>query len=399
MIAKGFDLISVRCGLSAALGLLAGTVLYAGSAQAQSGELTTRAHQAILMEAETGSVLFQYNADQLAPPGNMSKLMTLAVVFRAMKNGQLKPTDEFLVSPNAWRKGGAPSRTAAMMVPVGTREPLEQLLQGVIVQSGNDAAIALAEGIAGSEDLFARLMTEEARRIGLVKSRFQNATGFSVPDHLMTARDLARVARHIIREYPEQYALFAQKEFRYRKHRFINRNPLLGQEGNVDGLLTGLVKENGYGMVASAQQGGRRLIAVVNGCTTEAQRSSEVRKLLEWGFRMASEFKLFAAGEVVGRARVWGGDRFYLPLTGNGDVIVLLPKTPASQRPLRAEIIYSGPVKAPIRKGDAVGKFRVTSAAGAMSEVPLYAAEDVHPGGLMRRGLDSLAHLAFSWLR
>jgi serine-type D-Ala-D-Ala carboxypeptidase (penicillin-binding protein 5/6) len=368
-------------------------------AQSQSGELTTRARQAILMDADTGSVLFQYNGDQLAPPGNMSKLMVLALVFKAMKNGQLKPNDSLPISVNAWRKGGAPSRTTAMMIPVNTREPLDQLLQGIIVQYGNDAAIAVAEGIAGSEETFARLMAEEGRRIGITKSKFQNATGFNHPDHLMTARDLAKIAREIIREYPNDYARFAQKEFQYRKHRFISRNPLLGQEGNIDGMLTGYSKENGHGMVASASRDGRRLIVVVNGCATESLRSSEVRRLLDWGYRMVSEFKLFDAGEIVGRARVWGGDRFFLPLTGKGDLVVLLPKTPASQRPLRAEIIYAGPVKAPIRKGDEIGRFRVTSAAGASSEVPLYAAEDVETGGIMRRGIDSLAHFAFSWLR
>ena len=328
------------------------------------------------MEAETGAVLFQHNADELAPPASMSKLMTVAVIFKALKTGQVKLEDEFLVSVNAWRKGGAPSGTSAMFVPVNTKEPLDQLLQGIIVQSGNDACIAVAEGMAGSEDSFAQLMTEEARKLGLKKSTFRNATGLPAPEHLMTARELAMLARHLIRDYPDLYKRFGQREFQYRKHRFHNRNPLLALSLGVDGLKTGFVKDAGYGMVASAKQDNRRLIVVVNGLEREEERKSETVRLLEWGFKSTTEYMLFGAGEVVGTARVWGGSRMFVPLVGSDGVHVVLPKLPPNQR-LRAEIIYKSPLKAPIRKGDTVATLRVITPAQAINEVPLQAGEDI----------------------
>jgi D-alanyl-D-alanine carboxypeptidase (penicillin-binding protein 5/6) len=364
---------------------------------AAQGELTTKARQAILMDGDTGAVLFQHNADELTPPASMSKLMTLAVIFKALKAGQIKLEDEFLISVNAWRTGGAPSGTSAMFVPVNTKEPLEQLLQGIIVQSGNDACIAIAEGISGSERAFAERMTQEAREIGLKKSTFRNSTGLHDPEHLMTMRELAQLARHIIREYPEYYPRFAQKDFHYRKHRFINRNPLLPLSLGVDGLKTGYVKESGYGIVASAKQDNRRLIVAINGLDRQDERRSEAARLLDWGFKAFTEFKLFDPGEIVAQARVWGGNRMFLPLTGDGDgVNIVLPKQSANQR-LRAELIYKAPLKAPIRKGDTVAMLRVTTPAQAVNEVPLQAAEDVAPGGVFRRGFDTIVHMALSW--
>jgi D-alanyl-D-alanine carboxypeptidase (penicillin-binding protein 5/6) len=361
---------------------------------------TPKAKQVILMDADSGAILFQSNADQLVPPASMSKLMTLVVIFKALKAGQIKGSDQFLMSVNAWRRGGAPSRTSAMMVPVGNRESLDDLLQGIIVQSGNDAAIAVAEGMAGNEAAFAKMMNDEARRIGLTKSHFENATGLYLPGHLSTVRELALIARHILMEYPSFYPMFSQKEFRYRNHRFINRNALLFLDSSVDGFKTGSIKEGGYGMVVSAKRDGHRLIGVVHGCASDTERREEARRLLDWGFANYTQFKLFDAGEQVGWARVWGGSQFFLSLTGDGDVNVVMPKAAAAtgQR-LRGEIIYSSPLKPPIKKGDPVAKLRVTSTSSAVSEVPLYAGENVERGGLVRRGFDSLAHLAFGWIR
>ena len=238
-----------------------GTALAQGPAPPP--DMTTRAKQAILVDANTGAVLFQHNADELAPPASMSKLMTLAVIFRALKEGRIKPEDEILFSVNAWRTGGAPSGTSAMFVPVNTKEPLSEVLKGIIIQSGNDACIAVAEAMAGTEAAFAKMMTDEARRLGLTKSTFRNATGLYDPEHLMTARELAFLARHLIQDYPEHYALFGEREYRYRKHRFFNRNPLLALDLGVDGLKTGYIKEAGYGLVASAKQDGRNMIMVL----------------------------------------------------------------------------------------------------------------------------------------
>jgi serine-type D-Ala-D-Ala carboxypeptidase (penicillin-binding protein 5/6) len=362
----------------------------------QSGganEYVSKAKNAILLDAESGAVMYQLKADELIVPASMSKLMTLAVVFRALKAGQIKLTDQFLMSEYAWRHGGAPSRTSAMMVPLNTKATLDELLQGIIVQSGNDAAIAVAEGMAGTETAFAKMMTDEARRIGLKKAEFRNATGLPHPEHLMTVRELALLARYIIREYPDMYPRFAQREFLYGKHKFINRNPLLSANIGADGMKTGHLAEAGYGLVGSAVHEGKRLIAVIAGLATDAERKSEGPKIIEWGFKSFTEFKVFDAGEVVGHARVWGGDQLYVGLLGKGDVSVILPRFPANQK-LKGEIIYQGPLKPPIKKGDPVGLLRVTSSSGASNDVPLYAAEDVQPGGIVRRGLDSLAHLA-----
>jgi D-alanyl-D-alanine carboxypeptidase (penicillin-binding protein 5/6) len=284
-----------------------------------------------------------------------------------------------------------------MFVPVGTKATVDELLKGITVQSGNDAAIAIAENIGGNEATFAKRMTEEARQIGLKKSVFKNATGLFDPEHQTTARELAILARHIIRTYPEYYPLFALKEFNYRKHKFINRNPLLNLVPGVDGLKTGFIKEAGYGMVASAKQDNRRLIVVVNGLSTAEERRDEARRLLEWGFRSFSAAKLFDAGEVVGHARVWGGDRMFVPLTGNGEVSIWVPRTPTTQK-LTARIFYKWPLKAPLKKGDQVGTLRVTTSTDASTEVPLYVAENVERAGIMRRGLDSILCLATRWI-
>lgn len=361
----------------------------------QAGVPTTKAERAVLMDAESGAILFQHNADELAPPASMSKLMTLAVVFRALKTGEIKLDDEIKVSVNAWRRGGAPSGSSAMLIPVNTKEKLDLLLQGIIVQSGNDASIAVAEAIAGNEDNFARLMIDEARRIGLTQSTFGNATGLPHAQQLMSARELGLLARFLMREYPEHYARFGQKELVYRKHKFFNRNPLIGIAG-IDGMKTGHIKAAGYGVVASGNQEGRRLILVMSGLDKKEEVKTEGQKLMEWGFASITEVRLFDKDEVIAQARVWGGDRMWLPLVGAGAVSIVLPKYPANQK-ITAELIYKRPLKTPIMKGDRVATLRVTSTSKAVSEVPLFAAEEVKPGGIVRRGFDTIVHMALGW--
>jgi D-alanyl-D-alanine carboxypeptidase (penicillin-binding protein 5/6) len=376
--------------------LLAGWAFGPAAAQGPS-EFTTKARNAILMDAATGAILYQLRAEDPVSPASMSKLMTAVMAFKALKAQKLRASDEFVMSVNAWRTGGAPSGTSAMMVPVNTKARLDELLQGIIVQSGNDASIAIAEGMAGSEAAFAKLMEQEGRRIGLRSSTFRNATGLHDPEHLMTARDLAVLARHIITEYPEYYPLFAQKEFQYRKHKFVNRNPLLFANIGVEGMKTGHIKESGFGMVLTARQDGRRLIAVVCGLSNAEERKSEAQKLIEHGFKSFTEYKVFDAGETVGQARVWGGNRMFVPLVGHDGVGILLPRFPANQR-LKADIVYKGPLKAPIQRGDVVAHLRVTSTSGAINEVPLAAAEEVARAGVVRRGLDTLMHLTLRWV-
>jgi len=369
----------------------------APSATASSG-FATKAPQAILIDIGTGAVLFQKNADERAPPASMTKLMTLTLLFRALDEGRFKPDDEIVMSVDAWRRGGAPSGSAAMFVPVNNKVSIGEIVQGIAVQSGNDAAIAVAEALAGSERAFAKLMTEEARRLGLNDTNFVNATGLYHPEHLSTVRDLAKLARHVIAKHPDRYEVFSQREFRYRKHRFFNRNPLLALDLGVDGMKTGHLKQSGYGLIASAVQNGRRMLLVLNGCDTALERRQEAQRLLEWGFKSFAEARLFEPEEVVAEALVYGGDRFYVPLVGGDGVTVLLPKLPQNPR-LRAEVVYKRPLKAPIAKGDEVARLRVTGASGAVNEVPLFAAEPVAAGPVWRRGLDSLAHLAFGWIR
>ncbi|MBX9684484.1 MAG: D-alanyl-D-alanine carboxypeptidase [Hyphomicrobium sp.] len=377
--------------ISSTGGLLTGAAALAGGGE--TGAFTTKAPRAILMDAASGAVLFQRNADDLSPPASMSKLMTLAVLFKEIKDGKISLSDEIVMSENAWRTGGAPSGTSAMMVPINTKARVDELIRGIAIQSGNDAAISIAEHISGSEAAFAKRMTEEARRIGLEKSTFGNATGLPNPRQLMSARELAILARFLITEYPDRYPVFGEREFSYRTHKFFNRNPLLSLDFGVDGLKTGHTQEAGHGLVASAVQDGRRVIAVVSGLATPEDRKTEATKLIKWGFSSISQVKLFDGGEIVGQARVWGGKSFSVPLAGKGDIVMSVPKLPVNQR-LTAEIVYKAPLKPPIKQGDQVAVLRVTSTSSASAEIPLYATEDVEGGGIIRKGIGSLVWMA-----
>jgi serine-type D-Ala-D-Ala carboxypeptidase (penicillin-binding protein 5/6) len=360
-------------------------------------QIETEADYAILIDAETETVLFEKKADELMQPASMSKLMTLAVVFEALEEGKITLQTDFPVSENAWRTGGAPSGTSAMFAPLNTRVTVEDLLQGIVVQSGNDACIILAEGLSGSEEAFAQTMTDYARRIGLTKSTFGNSTGLPHPNQLMTARELAKLALYVIRKYPKYYPYFQQKEFRYRKHVFYNRNPLIYANVGADGLKTGYTSESGYGIVGSAVLEGRRLVVVQNGVKTQSGRKEDATRMLNWGFRSFDKFTVFNADEIVAEALVWGGENRYVKLRGDGDVRILLPKN-IKQRKLRGEVVYLGPVIAPIREGDRIGELRVSAENGIQSSAPLYAAESIERAGIIRQGFDSALTLAFGWL-
>jgi D-alanyl-D-alanine carboxypeptidase (penicillin-binding protein 5/6) len=371
---------------------------FARDAATPPGGFETKAKHAILMNADANLVLFEKAADELVPPASMSKLMTLAVVFRELKAGHITLETEFPVSEHAWRTGGAPSGSSAMFAPLNTKVTVSDLIQGVTVQSGNDAAIILAEGISGSEDAFANEMTKYAREIGLTKSTFVNSTGLPAEGHLMTARELAMLARHLIYTYPEYYHFFGELEFKYRdKFTFRNRNPLIGSDLGVDGLKTGFIEEAGYGLVASAKRGDQRLILVVNGLNTKQEREGEPRRLIEWGFKSFKPFRLFDQGQKVSDALVWGGTQHYVPLVGDGDINIILPATASGK--VSASIVYQGPIKAPIRKGDKVAVLKIISTeSSATNEIPLYAGDDIAQSNFAMRGLDSLLVLAFGWL-
>jgi serine-type D-Ala-D-Ala carboxypeptidase (penicillin-binding protein 5/6) len=361
------------------------------------GGFETKAKHAILMDADADLVFFEKDPDALVPPASMSKLMTLAVVFRELKAGRIKLDDQFKVTEHAWRTGGAPSGSSAMFAPLNSTVSVEDLIQGVTVQSGNDACIILAEGISGSEDAFVKEMNKYAKEIGLTKSQFENSTGLPADGHLMTARELAFLANFLIKSYPEYYHYFGEKEFNFGKWRFTNRNPLLFEDLGVDGLKTGYIDEAGYGLVASAKRGDQRVILVVNGLESKKDREDEPRKLLEWGFKSFKPYRLFDQGEKVSDALVWGGTRHYVPLVGNSNIDIILPTNTSGQ--VMAQIVYDGPIKAPIRKGDQVAVLRVTAAdTKATNDIPLYAGEDVDQSNFAMRGLDSLFVLAFGWL-
>jgi serine-type D-Ala-D-Ala carboxypeptidase (penicillin-binding protein 5/6) len=384
-------------GAVAVLGLAIAFAASVWAAPTDNSIFATRAPAAVLIDGDTGAILWQNNADELMPPASVTKLMTLDIAFQAIKDGRLKLDDDCVMSVHAWKTGGAPSRTSSMFVPVNTTAKVEELIRGMIIQSANDAAIAVAECMAGTEENFAKRMNVEAKKIGLTRSVFKNPTGLFDPDHVMSAREIGKLAYYIIKTHPEFYKYFSEKEFAYSKFKFRNRNPLLLTDIGADGLKTGQLKESGFHLVGSAVQGGKRLIVVVMGLPSPEQGGAEAQRLLDWGFKSFAPFKLFDAGETVARARVWGGQSFYVPVTGKGPIMVILPRVPVNPR-LKAEITYLGPLKAPIKKGDRVATLRVTSQTNSVNEVPLYAAEDVEPGGMVRRGLDSLAHLALGWV-
>jgi D-alanyl-D-alanine carboxypeptidase (penicillin-binding protein 5/6) len=390
----------VAAMLVAAIGW--GGVVYAANnsvqgARKEEGGFDGDAPTAILMEASSGSVLFEKSADELRAPSSMMKLMTVEVVFHAIQRGEIKLTDEYHVSENAWRKGGAPAGGSTMFAAIHSKIPVDDLLHGAIIQSGNDACMVLAEGIAGNEPAFAEIMTKRARELGMTRSTFANSNGLPDPGNKMTVRELAILARYIIQTYPEFYKLFGEKEFTWNKIRQQNRNPLLNSLEGADGLKTGYTKEGGYGMVGSAVQNGMRLIAVVNGLEDPEDRASEAKKMLEWGFRNFEARALFAAQQPVGYAKVFGGDSRSVKLVSPKPVEVMVQKNGTDK--LIARVVYSGPVRAPIEAGQKIGVVRVWRGANVAMEAPVYAAESVGVGSTMRRAIDGASELVVGMFR
>lgn len=368
-----------------------------GAPKKEEGGYETDAPMAILIEAESGSILFEKNADQLAPPSSMMKLMTAEVVFDALKSGRIKRTDEYVVSENSWRKGGAPSGGSTMFAALKSRVSVDDLLRGLAIHSANDACMVLAEGIAGNEQAFVALMTKRARELGLKQATFGNSNGLPDPANKMTVRELAVLARHIIRERAEFYPLFSEREFIWNKIRQTNRNPLLGVMQGADGLKTGYTKEGGYGMVASAVQDGLRLIAVVNGVEDIDDRLTETKKLLEWGFKSFEIRTVFAADQVIGFAKVFGGDSTSVALKSAGAVKVMTHRNGNDK--LIARIVYSGPVRAPFESGRPTGSVKIWRGAYVVREAPLYASESVAAGSMTRRAFDGVTELAVGLFR
>jgi D-alanyl-D-alanine carboxypeptidase (penicillin-binding protein 5/6) len=402
MITTGrFSRVLVAAVVIAAVGW--GGVLYAANqsvqgAKKEEGGFDGDAPTAILTEASSGAVLFEKSADELRAPSSMMKLMTVEVVFHAIKEGTIKLTDEYRISENAWRRGGAPAGGSTMFAVLNSKVSIDDLLHGAIIQSGNDACIALAEGMAGNERIFAAdFMTKRARELGLPKSTFGNSNGLPDPGNKMTVRELAKLARHVIQTYPEFYKLFGEKEFTWNKIRQQNRNPLLNSLEGADGLKTGYTKEGGYGMVGSAVLNGIRLIVVVNGLEDPDDRATEAKKMLEWGFRNFEVRTLIAADQTVGYAKVFGGESRSVKLTSPEPIKVMVPKNGSEK--LIARIVYSGPVRAPVQSGQPVGVVRVWRGANIAVEQPVYAGESVGTGSTIRRALDGASELVIGMFR
>jgi D-alanyl-D-alanine carboxypeptidase (penicillin-binding protein 5/6) len=352
---------------------------------------------AILIEATSGSVLFEKNADELRAPSSMMKLMTAEVVFHAVKQGDIKLTDEYRVSENAWRKGGAPAGGSTMFAALNSKVSVDDLLHGAIIQSGNDSCMVLAEGIAGNERAFADMMTKRARELGLARSTFANSNGLPDPGNKMTVRELATLARYIIQTYPEFYKLFGEKEFTWNKIKQSNRNPLLNSLEGADGLKTGFTKEGGYGMVGSAVQNDVRLIVAINGLEDPDDRATEAKKMLEWGFRNFEVRTVFAENQTIGYAKVFGGDSRSVALASQEPVKVMVQKNGNDK--LIARIVYSGPVRAPIEAGQKVGAVRVWRGGNIAVETPVYATEAIGRGSTIRRAVDGVTELAIGLFR
>jgi D-alanyl-D-alanine carboxypeptidase (penicillin-binding protein 5/6) len=366
-------------------------------AKKEEGGFDGDAPTAILTEATSGSVLFEKNADELRAPSSMMKLVTAELVFHAVKQGDIKLTDEYRVSENAWRRGGAPAGGSTMFAALNSKISIDDLLHGAIIQSGNDACIVLAEGIAGNERAFAEMMTQRARELGLARSTFANSNGLPDPGNKMTVRELATLARYIIQTYPEFYKLFGEKEFTWNKIKQPNRNPLLNSLEGADGLKTGFTKEGGYGMVGSAVQNGVRLIVAINGLEDPEDRATEAKKMLEWGFRNFEVRTVFAENQTIGYAKVFGGDSRSVALASHEPVKVMVQKNGTDK--LIARIVYSGPVRAPFEAGQKVGLVKVWRGGNVAVETPVYAAEAVGRGSTMRRAVDGVAELAIGLFR
>lgn len=371
------------------LSVLAVSVVFASPAAA----IETKAKSALLMDYDTGEYLYVKDAFTPIAPASMSKLMTVYILFSKIKDGSLSLEDTFTVSENAWRKGGAASGSSTMFLPIGDKVSVENLIKGILIQSGNDACIVVAESLAGSEEDFAVLMNEKAVELGLKNSHFENSTGLPSPDHKMSAEDLAKLAQALIRDFPEFYPIFSQKSFTYHNIVQGNRNPLLYSMSDADGLKTGHTEEAGFCLTASAKRGNRRLIEVMSGMSSNRERSEEAEKLMSWGFREFNNYKVFKQYERVVSVPVYMGSEKKIDLVAGKDEVVTLPRNVARDATLTA--VYKKPVKAPIKQGDKLGEVRLEVSGQEPRIIPLYADHSVEKLGFFGRIRSNISYFLF----
>ena len=355
--------------------------------------IETSAKNVLVMDYETGQYLYAKDHQKMIPPASMSKLMTIYMIFEKLKDGSLSLDDTFTVSENAWRKGGAASGSSTMFLKIGEKVPVRDLIQGIIIQSGNDACIVAAENLSGSEEDFAADMQKKARQLGLKHSSFANATGWPHPDQLMSVEDLARLARVIISEFPEFYHIFSEHTYTHNNIKQGNRNPLLYSMPYADGLKTGHTEEAGFCLVASAKKDNRRLISVMAGLKSNKERSEEAEKLMSWGFREFSNYTLFKKNQVIAEIPVWLGSENNINLVVDRDVRRTLKKSSVNKVKMTA--VYDKPVTAPIKKGDKLGTIKVDIPGQGDFEIPLTADRDVEKLGFFGRIVSNLHYLLF----
>lgn len=362
--------------------------LFAFAPVVQAQDFQTSASHAVILDYETGEILFNQNGEEPMPPASMSKLMTLLMAFEAIERGALSLDDELPVSEHAWRTGGAASGSSTMFLEINSRVRVEDLLRGIIIQSGNDACIVFAEAISGSERAFAADMTTRARELGLSSASFANSTGWPHPDQRISAIDLARLTAFLIREYPDFYEIFNEREFTYNGIRQFNRNPLLATMNEVDGLKTGHTVESGYGLVASGMRDGTRRIVVYNGMESERARANEGERLMRAALADFELVELGSAGDVIGEADVFLGQAGTVSLRLADDARAGVHVR--ARDALRAEIVYDGPVTAPIAEGDVIARLEISAPGMETRQFDLEAAESVSKQGLFGRALAGL---------
>lgn len=370
--------------------LTAGLVL-AGIGSA--GAIETQARNAILMDYDTGQYLYVKDHEKMVPPASMSKLMTVNMIFEKLKDGSLSLDDTFTVSERAWKLGGAASGGSTMFLKIGEKVRVEDILKGILIQSGNDACIVAAENLAGSEDDFAEMMNKRARELGLDNSSFANSTGLPHPDQKMSVEDLAKLARHIIKEFPEFYHIFSEKYYTHNNITQGNRNPLLYSMPNADGLKTGHTEEAGFCLTASAKKGERRLIEVMTGMNSNKERSEEAERLMEWGFREFNSYNLLNKGQTIAEIPVVFGSEKQVRLVVPETVKRTLKKSQAPK--IKMTAVYDKPVKAPVAAGDKLGEVRIELDGQEMENLPLVADRNVEKLGFFGRIGQNLKYLLF----
>ncbi|HAJ90871.1 MAG TPA: D-alanyl-D-alanine carboxypeptidase [Rhodospirillaceae bacterium] len=343
----------------------------------------TTAKQAIILDFETGEVLYEKNADEKMPTSSMSKVLTTIVIYDAIREGKIKWDDELPVSERAWKEGGSASGGSTMFLDLNSKAKVSDLIKGIVIQSGNDACIVMAEGIAGTEENFAGLLNDKADDIGMKHSHFMNASGLPDPNHYSTARDLAKMAVYLIQEYPEDYKFYSEKEFVYNNVRQGNRNPLLYKTIGADGIKTGHTVDGGYGMIGSAVANGRRVIMVINGTSSMQARADESEKLMKWAEVSFKNIDLVKKDAVVGKAPVVLGVARDVPFVASKDVKATV--SAFDKNPAQLVANYKVPLTAPVKAGDPVGELVITLGNGTKLTSPLVAAADVEEASFFSR--------------